>query len=547
MNPDNYQLAVQECSELVQQGIIEPTISPWACEAFYVNKRSKQVRGKLRLVINYQPLNHFLADDKFPLPQKRSLFQSLANSKAFQKAMVKIFEPILQNALVYIDDILLFSPDEDSHISLLFKFHSIIQQYGIMLSEKKMEIGVPSINFLGMKIFDWKYQPLSHIAQELHRFPDVLSSQKEVQQFPGLVNYMADFLSKLSHHTVHLFPMLKKGPSLWAERQTIDVRAIKEQADKMPPLKIPTTTDKRILQTYASDEYCDEYWGAVLLAQDDKGVRTIYGYKSGTLKASEQHYHSTFKEIVAVKRGIEKFQFHFIGHCFQIEMDMSSFPLIIQFKRKMLPEAQLLRWANWFSQWKFTVKHIKGSENILADFLSRPKHYKYSGPERVPQHMVIPLVFAMDKDNYSSSTPQEASRTTTQYLPEEVTEVIADVTLSQRLPKEALCFFCRSFQINHTRRLLEIRNDLASANNIVPHNILTQVIEGVEIWPDIHPDVALWKETLNQWFNTHLAKSIDSSEDDFDISDNEDDYVFLNDESYDPYEDDPSHPDSRWK
>ncbi|GKB08563.1 putative zinc finger, CCHC-type containing protein [Tanacetum coccineum] len=68
MNPEHYQLAKEECEQLVSQGIIEPTTSPWACEAFYVNKRSEQVRGKLRLVINYQPLNHFLADDKFPLP-----------------------------------------------------------------------------------------------------------------------------------------------------------------------------------------------------------------------------------------------------------------------------------------------------------------------------------------------------------------------------------------------------------------------------------------------------------------------------------------------
>ncbi|GJV96253.1 hypothetical protein Tco_1547830 [Tanacetum coccineum] len=79
---------------------------------------------------------------------------------------------------------------------------------------------------------------------------------------------------------------------------------------------------------------------------------------------------------VLVKRGIEKFQFHLIGHEFQVEMDMSSFPRMLQFKRKMLPHAQLLRWSNWFSQWKFTVKHIKGTENVLADFLYRPKAYK---------------------------------------------------------------------------------------------------------------------------------------------------------------------------
>ncbi|KAL4590379.1 hypothetical protein LXL04_003308 [Taraxacum kok-saghyz] len=74
MNPDHYQLAVQECDDLVEQGVIESTTSPWACEAFYVNKRNEQTRGKLRLVINNQPLNHFLADNKFLLPQKKSLF-----------------------------------------------------------------------------------------------------------------------------------------------------------------------------------------------------------------------------------------------------------------------------------------------------------------------------------------------------------------------------------------------------------------------------------------------------------------------------------------
>ncbi|GJX65082.1 putative reverse transcriptase domain, viral movement protein [Tanacetum coccineum] len=173
MNLDHYQLTKEEYEQLVSQAIIESTTSPWACEAFYVNKRSEQVRGKLKLVINFQPLNHFLADDKFPLPQKKSLFQHLADAKvlskfdlksgfwqlAFQKAMITIFEPIIANTLVYIDDILLFSPDEQSHAELVSKFYSLVSKYGIMLSEKKMEVGVTTIQFLGMEISDGKYQP----------------------------------------------------------------------------------------------------------------------------------------------------------------------------------------------------------------------------------------------------------------------------------------------------------------------------------------------------------------------------------------------------
>ncbi|KAK8565042.1 hypothetical protein V6N12_058617 [Hibiscus sabdariffa] len=85
MNPDHQKLAETECNKLLQQDLIEPSNSQWSCEAFYVNKRSEQARGKLRLVINYQPLNHFLQDDKFPLPNRNALFSSLAKAQIFSK------------------------------------------------------------------------------------------------------------------------------------------------------------------------------------------------------------------------------------------------------------------------------------------------------------------------------------------------------------------------------------------------------------------------------------------------------------------------------
>ena len=49
---------------------------------------------------------------------------------------------------------------------------------------------------------------------------------------------------------------------------------------------------------------------------------------------------------------------------------MSSFSKMLQFKRKMLPHPQLLRWSNWFSQWSFQVGHIKGKDNLITDNLS---------------------------------------------------------------------------------------------------------------------------------------------------------------------------------
>ncbi|KAK9032984.1 hypothetical protein V6N11_018026 [Hibiscus sabdariffa] len=341
MNPKHQKLAEAECNELLQQGLIEPSDSQWACEAFYVNKRSEQARGKLRLVINYQPLNHFLLDDKFPLPNMNALFSSLAKAQVFS------------------------NPDEEAHLKLLKHFSQLIAQYGVMLSERKMKINQREIEFLGMHLKEGKYHPGSHIAQELLKFPNKDLSKKQILQFLGIVNYLRDFVPKISKYTNPLRKMLKKEPPRWSTAQSKAIKTLKEILQKLPPLQIPSD-GKRILQTDASDKY----WGAILFEEKDK-KRHLYGYKSGRFSDAEIHYHSTFKEILAVKKAISKFEFHLIGHHFLVEMDMSSFPQMLKFKQKTVPHPQLLRWAEWFSKAsssKETVPEKKQKKNPETAF-----------------------------------------------------------------------------------------------------------------------------------------------------------------------------------
>ena len=158
---------------------------------------------------------------------------------------------------------------------------------------------------------------------------------------------------------------MKNNPPKWDSTHTKAVQQLKKLAEKLPPLQI-LGPSKCVLQTDAGDEYL-----VVALFEETDGKWNIYGYKSGAFKTSELHYHSTFKEILAIKNGIEKFQFHLPWHNFLVEMDMSSFPKMLQFKRKVLPHPQLLRWSNWFIQWSFQVKHIKGKDNLITDYLSK--------------------------------------------------------------------------------------------------------------------------------------------------------------------------------
>ncbi|KAH9716848.1 hypothetical protein KPL71_021595 [Citrus sinensis] len=189
MSHSDLLLAQQECSQLLAQGLIEPTSSQWACQAFYVEKHSEIVRGKKRLVIDYQPLNMFLQDDKFPLPRSH-----------------------------------------DDHRQLLTQFYDLIQSHGIMLSAKKSIIATDNIEFLGMIIKDGHYQPGKHIAQELLHFPDQQLSKRQIQQFLSIINYIRDFIPHVDRYTHHLSALLKKKPPEWNADHTITVTTLKQIA-----------------------------------------------------------------------------------------------------------------------------------------------------------------------------------------------------------------------------------------------------------------------------------------------------------------------------
>jgi len=456
MNPEHKILAQEECAQLQAQGLIEPTDSQWSCEAFYVNKRSEQKRDKLRLVINYQPLNHFLQDDKFPLPNTMTLFSCLHNAKVFskfdlkvgfwqlgihpkdryktcycipdhhyqwkvmpfglkvapslfQKVMIKVFEPMLQSALIYIDDVLLFSKDEDSHAPLLKQFAEIVHHHGIMLSENKMLICQKEIKFLGMVFVDGACTPDTHIAEEIQKFPDSPPTRKQIQQFLGIIQYLRNFIPQVAQMTRPL-QLLKKDADCWIEKQTRAVRKLKTATQNLSALVIPST-GQRILQTDASDKY----WN-VVLPEDKNGHRHICGYKNGSFKESETHHHSTFKEILAVKYGIQKFEFHLTAYHFTVVMDCSSFLKILQFKRKMLPHPQLLRLAEWFSKYTFTVEHIKGTKNLIPDMLTRPPK---------TQTLLLPLILIAS----SSNLPPPDQDFLTDDLPPLAQEMVLNHTL----------------------------------------------------------------------------------------------------------------------
>jgi predicted FMN-binding regulatory protein PaiB len=114
----------------------------------------------------------------------------LKNAPAlFERKMQNIFNENQEFVLVYIDDLLIFSKTYKEHIAHLDVFFRKVEQNGLILSKKKIEICKEKINFLGHEIEKGKIYLQDHIAKKILQFSDAMNDKKILQQFLGIVNY----------------------------------------------------------------------------------------------------------------------------------------------------------------------------------------------------------------------------------------------------------------------------------------------------------------------------------------------------------------------
>jgi len=59
--------------ELLQKGLIRPSVSPWGAPVLFVKKKDET----LKLCIDYKELNKFITKNKYPLSQINDLFDQL--------------------------------------------------------------------------------------------------------------------------------------------------------------------------------------------------------------------------------------------------------------------------------------------------------------------------------------------------------------------------------------------------------------------------------------------------------------------------------------
>ena len=129
---------------------------------------------------------------------------------------------------------------------------------------------------------------------------------------------------------------------------------------------------------------------------------------------------------------------------------------MLQFKRKMLPHPQLLKWSNWFSQRSFQVKHIKGKDNLIIDYLSR-KPSVFNTTMIPPPLCVYPITNPSLSSNPPSAYPDDILKMIENLLLE-IKDQIKTLTLEVR--SKRIIRVLHNYLKDHHKLFLAIFSDI---------------------------------------------------------------------------------------
>jgi hypothetical protein len=288
----------EQLKELLDKGYIRPSASPWGAPIIFVLKKD----GTQRMCVDYRSLNEVTIKNKYPLPRIDDLFDQLKGACVFSKIdlrsryhqlkigvsdihkiafitryglyeytvmsfglnnaptyfmylMNKVFMDYLDKFMVvFIDDILIFSKNEEDHDEHLRLVLQKLRENQLYAKLNKCKFWLKEVSFLGHIISE------GGISVDPSKVKDVLSwktpqNVSDIRSFPGLAGYYRRFIKRFSKISKPMTELLAKGNTFeWSPRHETSFQELKKRLTMALVLTIPDTEIPFLIYCEASGQ-----------------------------------------------------------------------------------------------------------------------------------------------------------------------------------------------------------------------------------------------------------------------------------------------------
>jgi hypothetical protein len=299
------------------------------------------------------------------------MFFGLTNSPAtFQTMMDDIFqEEVAQGWLrIYMDDAIIATEDDERvYREKVSRFLTKLRDNDLFLKPEKCSFHQRTVEYLGVIIGEGKVRMDPVKVQGIAQWPTP-QTVKDVRSFLGFCNFYRAFIKNFSHQTRPLNDLTRKlNKWTWGEKEQSAFDSLKRACASYPVLRTPDWTKPFVLETDASGFAL----GAMIAQEHKDGIHPI-AFFSRSLLDAERNYDAHDLELAGVIFGFKNGRSYFLGaqHPIRVRTDHKN---LQYFHEPHKVTGRQARWLEFLQDFDYTLEHIPGNTNTVADLLSRRK------------------------------------------------------------------------------------------------------------------------------------------------------------------------------